>query len=118
MEAGLQPASGSGSLSLAWRLALGPSVVTEIRHNKALELLKDQKLDESTEKVMESKTAMEYVVEFTSHLRKEGSEMGDHSFAPGRISREAYLESVHRQSRQGAVDYDALVILVDFICPK
>ncbi|KAF8180394.1 hypothetical protein BJ912DRAFT_631670 [Pholiota molesta] len=40
MEAGLQPASGSGSLSLAWRLALGPSVVTEIRHNKALELLK------------------------------------------------------------------------------
>ncbi|KAF9482678.1 hypothetical protein BDN70DRAFT_874668 [Pholiota conissans] len=118
MEAGLQPASGSGSLSLAWRIALGPSVITENRFNKALELLKDRELDESTKKVMESKAAMEYVVEFTSHLRKEGSEMGDHSFAPGRISREAYLESVERQARQGAVDYDALLLLVDFIAPK
>lgn len=121
MEAGLQPASGSGSLSLTWRLALGPSVITDIRYNKALELLQnreDYTLDEGTRKIMDSKTAMEYVVEFTSHLRKEGSEMGDHSFAPGRIPREAYMESVQRQANQGNVDLEALSLLVDYICPK
>ncbi|KAF8970168.1 hypothetical protein BDZ97DRAFT_1792264 [Flammula alnicola] len=117
-EAGLQPASGSGSLSLAWRLVLGPSVATEDRYNKALELLKGHELDESTKRLMESKTAMEYVVEYTSHLRKEGSEMGDHSFAPGRIAREDYMETVRRQASQAGVDYEALTTLVNFICPK
>jgi len=60
---------------------------------------------------------MQYLVEYTSHLRKEGSELGDNSFAPGRISREAYLESVGRQKNQTGISYDALVALVNYICP-
>lgn len=159
MEAGLQPAPGSSSLALAWRLALGPSVITEIRYNKALELLEarsnhtgpddtskagdthtddlskevvspsntnplppdlnaDSPLDPLTRKVMANKAAMEYVVEFTSHLRKEGSEMlGEQAFAPGRILRDDYMESVRRQAARGAVDGEALEVLVEYICP-
>lgn len=117
-EAGLEPASGSGSLAVAWRVALGPSVVTEDRYNKAVEMLSNKDLKDDTKALMENKLAMEYVVEYTSHLRKDGSEMGDHSFSPGRIARDDYLETVRRQSNQSGVDYDALVTLVDFVCPK
>ncbi|KAF9556277.1 hypothetical protein CPC08DRAFT_711311 [Agrocybe pediades] len=116
-EAGLPPPPGSDSLSLAWRLALGPSVVTEDRYKKALELLGDKELDESTKRLLENKKAVEYAVEYTSHLRREGSETSEYSFSLGRIPREDYMESVQRHSAEGSVEYEALKALVDFISP-
>ena len=56
---------------------------------------------------------MEFLVEYTSHLKKEGLEQ---SFAPGRIPREAYMESVERQVKQSGVNGEALTIVVDFVC--
>ncbi|KAH9477777.1 hypothetical protein JR316_0010006 [Psilocybe cubensis] len=117
-EAGLTPPPGSDSFSLAWRLALGPSVVTEDRYKKALELLKDKVLQESTKKVMECKAAMEYAVEYTSHLRKDGPETGDISFSFGRIPRSDYMESVIRHASQDPGQLEALTILVDFVAPE
>ncbi|KAF8962091.1 hypothetical protein BDZ97DRAFT_2076584 [Flammula alnicola] len=118
-EAGLQPGCfGSLSLVYMWRLAMGPSIVTENRYNEALERLNRHKLDKSIKRLMESKTAMEYVVEYTSHLRKEGPEMGDHFFTLGRIARKDYMETVRRQASQAGLDYEALTTLVTFICPK
>ncbi|CAA7268359.1 unnamed protein product [Cyclocybe aegerita] len=115
-EAELALAPGSESLAVSWRLALGPSIVTEDRYDKALNLFNGRFLDPATTKLVTNKPAMEYIVEYTSHLRKEGAEMGEHSFVPGRISREAYLESVERQANQHGMNRDALVALVDFVC--
>jgi len=116
-EACLTPPPGSDSLSLAWRLALGPSVVTEDRYHKALELLANRDLNQSTKNLLENKKALEYTVEYTSHLRREGSETSEYSFSLGRIPREDYMESVRRHSAEGLPEYEALKALVDFISP-
>ena len=55
---------------------------------------------------------MEFLVD-TSHLKREGLEQ---SFAPGRIPREAYIESIERQVKQSGVNGEALTIVVDFVC--
>ena len=96
-------------------MAIGPSVVTADRYTKAMELLKkaDKTFSEATVKLMDCKPAMEFLVEYTSHLKKEGSEQ---AFAPGRISREAYMESVERQVKQSGVNGEALAIVVNFVC--
>ncbi|KAF9529992.1 hypothetical protein CPB83DRAFT_851387 [Crepidotus variabilis] len=117
-EAGINPDAGSGSLSVAWRLLLGPSLVTQDRLNKAQELFQDRKVSSQTTKVLQNKLAMEYVVEYSSHLRKEGSESGEQSFAPGRIARSAYLETAKRQSERSGLNYESLVTLVDYISPS
>ena len=56
---------------------------------------------------------MEFLVEYTSHLKKEGLEQ---SFAPGRIPREAYMESIERQVKQSGVNGEALTTVVEFVC--
>ena len=96
-------------------MAIGPSVVTEDRYIKAMEILKkgQENFSDPTVKLMDCKPAMEFLVEYTSHLKKEGLEQ---SFAPGRISREAYMESIQRQVKQSGVNGDALSIVVDFVC--
>jgi len=116
-EAGLQPGHALEPLPTAWILAIGPSVVTEDRYTKAMELLKKgDKISsdsDATAKLIDCKPAMEFLVEYTSHLKKEGL---DQSFAPGRIPREAYLESIERQVKQSGVNGEALAIVVDFVC--
>ncbi|KAF8801115.1 hypothetical protein BYT27DRAFT_7115839 [Phlegmacium glaucopus] len=114
-EAGLQSGHAPERLPTAWIMAIGPSVVTEDRYNKAMELLKkgDKTFSDATAKLIDCKPAMEFLVEYTSHLKKEGLEQ---SFAPGRIPREAYLESIERQVKQSGVNGEALAIVVDFVC--
>lgn len=81
-----------------------------------MEILKkgNENPSDATVKLMECKPAMEFLVEYTSHLKKEGLEQ---SFAPGRIPREAYMESIERQVKQSGVNGEALSIVVDFVCP-
>jgi hypothetical protein len=91
-------------LPTAWIIAIGPSVNTENHYIKAMELLK-----KGDQNFMDCKPAMEFLVEYTSHLKKE------QSFAPGRIPREAYLESIERQVKQSGVNGEALTLVVDFV---
>jgi len=91
-------------------------MITEERYKKALELLADKPLQEKTTKLLENQKAVEYVVEYTSHLRKEVD--GSMTFAPGRIARSAYLESVERQFNQPGYDAEALKALVEFVAPE
>lgn len=111
IEAGLQPGTALEPLPTAWIIAIGPSVDTEDRYIKAMELLKkgDQNFSDATVKLMDCKPAMEFLVEYTSHHKKE------QSFAPGRIPREAYLESIERQVKQSGVNGEALTLVVDFV---
>ena len=92
-------------------------MVTEERYKKALELLENKELESTTKKLMDNKKAMEYVVEYTSHLRKDGAETNENAFGFGRIPREDYMESVKRQSKDNEAEYEALKALVDFIYP-
>lgn len=80
-----------------------------------MEILKkeDKIFSDATVKLIDCKPAMEFLVEYTSHFKKEGLEQ---SFAPGRIPREAYLESIERQVNQSGVNGEALTIVVDFVC--
>ncbi|PPQ69800.1 hypothetical protein CVT24_003076 [Panaeolus cyanescens] len=110
--AGIQLLPDTDSWALSWRLAIGPSFITQERYNKAMDLLKDKELDASAKAVVESKAAMEFIVEWTSHLRK------DESFTPGRISRDEYLESVRRQVEKLHLDEHAFLSLVDFVVPQ
>ena len=98
-------------------MAIGPSVVTEDRYTKAMEILKrrHETLSGATMTLINCKPAMEFLVEYTSHLKKEGLEQ---SFAPGRIPREAYMESIERQVKQSGVNGEALTIVVDFVCQE
>ena len=114
IEAGL-PALAQERLSTVWIMAIGPSVVTEDRYNKAMEILKKryETFSDATMRLIDCKSAMEFLVEYTSHLKKEGLEQ---SFAPGRIPREAYMESIERQVKQSGVNGEALTIVVDFVC--
>ena len=98
-----------------WITAIGPSVVTEERYTKAMEILKKgyETFSSATIRLINSKPAMEFLVEYTSHLKKEGLEQ---SFALGRIPREAYMESVERQVKQSGVNGEALTVVVDFVC--
>ena len=96
-------------------MAIGPSVVTEDRYTKAMEILKKgyETFGGATITLINCKPAMEFLVEYTSHLKKEGLEQ---SFTPGRIPREAYMESIERQVKQSGVNGEALTIVVDFVC--
>ena len=96
-------------------MAIGPSVVTEDRYTKAMEILKrrHETFSGATMTLINCKPAMEFLVEYTSHLKKEGLEQ---SFALGRIPREAYMESTERQVEQSGVNGEALTIVVDFVC--
>ena len=96
-------------------MAIGPSVVTEDRYTKAMEILKKgyETFSGTTITLINCKPAMEFLVEYTSHLKKEGLEQ---SFALGRIPREAYMESIERQVKQSGVNGEALTIVVDFVC--
>ncbi|KAF8156999.1 hypothetical protein B0H34DRAFT_480667 [Crassisporium funariophilum] len=118
IEAGLQPGPALEPLPFIWKQAIGPSVVTEDRYDKAMALLnnRQEQVQDATLKLMDNKTAMEYAVEYTSHLRTEGPEGNIPSYAPGFIPREAYLESVERQVKQAGLDGEALAILVEFVC--
>ena len=115
IEAGLDPGPALEPLPTVWIMAIGPSVVTEDRYNKAMEILKkgNETFSDATIALMNCKPAMEFLVEYTSHLKKEGLEQ---SFARGRIPREAYMESIERQVKQSGVNGAALTIVVNFVC--
>ena len=114
-EVGLQPGPALEPLPTVWIMAIGPSVVTEDRYTKAMEILKKkyENFSGATITLINCKPAMEFLVEYTSHLRKEGLEQ---SFAPGRIPRKAYMESIERQVKQSGVNGEALTLVVDFVC--
>jgi hypothetical protein len=96
-------------------MAIGPSVVTEDRYNKAMGILQKryETFSDTTVRLIDCKPAMEFLVEYTSHLKKEGS---GQSFAPGRIPREAYMESIERQVKQSGANGAALAIVLAFVC--
>lgn len=100
-------------------MALGPSLVTRERHNKALELLGNRRFDGVATSLFQCEPAMAYVVEYNSRL---GIQRNQDYTVFGWFSREVYFQAWNLLSKvgdeTGRIEPVAFHALLDFVCSE